>query len=294
MPLPPLLSLNNALQHAVKLYGLAALEAEVLLAHVLQKNRSHLYAWPEQILTLRQQSDFLALAERRRQGEPLAYLTGYREFWSLSFRVTQDTLIPRPETEILVERALALLADLDKARVADLGTGSGAIAAAIASECPQAEILATDISAAALAVASDNFKQLGLSHIEAYQGAWFDALKNRGHYHLIVSNPPYVAEGDPHLQQDGLPWEPNTALTSGADGLQDIRLLIVQAPEYLQPEGWLMLEHGMDQGTAVRELFAHAGYREITTHQDLEARDRLTQGKRPVDDADKRARNSSL
>ncbi|WP_321528944.1 peptide chain release factor N(5)-glutamine methyltransferase [Sedimenticola selenatireducens] len=278
------LSIVAALRLAGQTHRLPPLEAQVLLAHVLQCPRSHLYAWPEQHLSDDQQADFLALIERRNRGEPLAYLTGYREFWSLSLRVTPDTLIPRPETELLVECALALLKQRETATVADLGTGSGAIAAAIACEHPQVRLVATDISAAALAIAENNCQTLQLHNIELRQGSWMASLKTGEFYDLILSNPPYVAEGDPHLQRDGLPWEPVTALTSGPDGLGDIRQLIADAPPHLQPEGWLIIEHGLDQGSAVRQLFSQAGYRAISTHQDLELRDRLTKGKRPVDD----------
>lgn len=278
------LSIAAALRFAGQTHRLPPLEAQVLLAHVLQCPRSHLYAWPEQRLSDDQQADFLTLIERRNRGEPVAYLTGHREFWSLPLRVTPDTLIPRPETELLVECALALLKPRESAVVADLGTGSGAIAAAIASEHPQARLIATDISAAALAVAKSNFQTLELHNIELRQGSWMASLKSAERYDLILCNPPYVAEGDPHLQRDGLPWEPVTALTSGPDGLGDIRQLISGAPPHLQPEGWLIIEHGMDQGSVVRQLFSQAGYRAISTHQDLKLRDRLTKGKRPVDD----------
>ncbi|WP_051302659.1 peptide chain release factor N(5)-glutamine methyltransferase [Sedimenticola selenatireducens] len=275
------LSIAEALQLAARTHHLPQLEAQVLLAHVLQTPRSHLYAWPEQPLNAAQRIAFLTLLERRQQGEPVAYLTGQREFWSLSLRVTPDTLIPRPETELLVEQALALLDPGGDARVADLGTGSGAIAAAIASERPRARLLATDISAAALAVAADNFRRLGLRRIETRQGNWCSALHPGERFDLILSNPPYVAEGDPHLLRDGLPWEPATALSSGADGLDDIRRLIGGAPDHLAADGWLLIEHGLDQGSAVRRLFDQAGYLETSTHQDLAAHDRLTRGKRP-------------
>ena len=280
------LSIAAALQLATQTTHLPLPEVQILLAHLLQRPRSHLYAWPEQALSDRQWRDFLALIERRKQGEPAAYLTGQREFWSLPLRVTPDTLIPRPETELLVECALSLLEDRETASVADLGTGSGAIAAAIASERPGLRLIATDISAAALAVAETNFQTLGFNHIEIRQGAWLAPLKHGERYDLILSNPPYIAEDDPHLRQEGLPGEPQAALTAGPDGLRDIRELIEQAPGRLQAEGWLLLEHGAEQGTAVRQLFSRAGYREISTHLDLGHRERLTKGKRPVDDGD--------
>ncbi len=278
------LTIAAALRVAEQTVRLTPVDAQALLCHVLECSRSHLYAWPEQRLSDQQSSRFRTLLERRAAGEPLAYLTGYREFWSLNLRVTADTLIPRPETELLVECALALLEPERNGRVADLGTGSGAIAAAIASECPRAQLVATDISGAALAVAGDNFQAHRLYNIALRQGSWLDALKPSERFDLILSNPPYVAEGDPHLQQDGLPWEPQTALTAGADGLTDIRRLITEAPPHLEPEGWLLIEHGFDQGPAVRQLFQQAGYRLVSTQQDLALRDRLTRGQRPVDD----------
>lgn len=278
------LTITAAMRLAEQTARLAPVDAQALLCHVLQCSRSHLYAWPEQHLSDQQSSRFRSLLKRRADGEPLAYLTGYREFWSLNLRVTTDTLIPRPETELLVESALALLEPERNGRVADLGTGSGAIAAAIASECPRAQLVATDISDAALAVARDNFQAHGLHNVEPRQGSWLDALKPAERFDLLLSNPPYVAENDPHLQQDGLPWEPLTALTAGGDGLDDIRRLIADAPRHLEPEGWLLIEHGFDQGPAVRQLFQQAGYRAVSTQQDLARRDRLTRGQRPVDD----------
>lgn len=280
------LSIAAALRFAGQTAQLDPLDAQVLLCHVLACSRGRLYAWPEQHLGDDQAEAFLALVERRRRGEPLAYLTGFREFWSLNLRVTPDTLIPRPETELLVECALALLEQQPAPRVADLGTGSGAIAAAIASECPRAQLVATDNSAAALSVAEENFRALGLCNVELRQGSWLGGLKRGEWFDLICSNPPYVAQGDPHLQRDGLPWEPGQALVSGPDGLADIRQLVADAPPNLQPEGWLIIEHGLDQGATVRQLFHQAGYRAVTTHQDLAARDRLTRGRRPVDDVE--------
>ncbi|AKH21348.1 peptide chain release factor N(5)-glutamine methyltransferase [Sedimenticola thiotaurini] len=278
------LTITTALRLAEQVARLTPVDAQVLLCHVLHCSRSHLYAWPEQRLSAQQANQFHALLDRRAQGEPIAYLTGYREFWSLNLRVTPDTLIPRPETELLVECALTLLEPERNGRVADLGTGSGAIAAAIASECPRAQLVATDISGAALAVARENVQAHRLHNIELRQGSWLDALKPSERFDLILSNPPYVAENDPHLEQNGLPWEPQRALTAGADGLADIRRLINDAPPHLEPEGWLLIEHGFEQGSAVRQLFQQAGYRAITTHQDLAKRDRLTQGQRPEDD----------
>lgn len=262
--------------------GIPRLDAEVLLCHLLRRPRSYLYSWPERALEPAQQARFEALAQRRLDGEPIAYITGQREFWSLTLRVTTDTLIPRPETETLVEQALLQLRDLRQARVADLGTGSGAIAAALASERPDDRIVATDISAAALAVAQENFTALGLKGIETRQGAWTEALPGAAGFDLVLSNPPYIAEDDPHLQQDGLPREPRGALTSGADGLNDIRHLVVSVRGHLKPGGWLLLEHGISQGPAVRALLNAAGYQEVATAQDLEGRERVSKGRKPI------------
>lgn len=273
-----------ALNDATQTTRTSRLEAEVLLAHTLNCSRSHLYTWPEQHLTGQQSQAFSSLMRRRLRGEPIAYITGTREFWSLALRVTPDTLIPRPETELMVERALEIIQDRPTARIADLGTGSGAIAAALASELPKCQIVATDSSVPALAVAKTNFTDLGLHHIQLYLGHWLAALPATEIFDLILSNPPYVAEYDPHLQEDGLPWEPTSALVSGKDGLDDIRHLIKNAPQHLTSQGWLILEHGFDQGSAVRQLFSEAGYQAIITHHDLEQRERLTEGRRVVDD----------
>jgi release factor glutamine methyltransferase len=259
--------------------GSPGLEAEVLLAHILDKPRTHLIAWPDKALSTEQQAGFQALVQRRLQGEPLAYLTGRREFWSLSLRVTPATLIPRPETEQLVERALELIPKEARAQIVDLGTGSGAIAAAIATERPLASIIATDFDSAALAVARENFRHLDLNNVTCLSGEWCAALPDQRWFDMILSNPPYVAEGDSHLQQDGLPWEPVAALTGGPDGLRAIRNIIRQTPACLKPGGWLILEHGFEQGAAVWGLLRRQGFREVSTLQDLAHRDRLSEGR---------------
>lgn len=255
-----------------------AAEASLLLTHVLQRPRSWLYAWPESAIDQAQANRFLTLIERRCAGEPVAYLTGRREFWSLDLKVTPDTLIPRPETELLVERALALMPASSAVRVVDLGTGSGAIAAAVASERAQWRILATDANAAALAVAEENFSRLGLSRITTRLGDWLAPLGGKC-FDLILSNPPYVAERDPHLHRGDLRYEPRRALTSGDDGLADLRRLCREAPRHLAAGGWLVVEHGYDQGPAVRQLMAAAGLREIATHPDLGGLERVTEGR---------------
>lgn len=260
----------------------ARLEAELLLAEVLKRDRSHLFAWPEKRLSADQQQHFNRLLEQRLSGKPLAYITGRREFWSLELQVTPETLIPRPETETLVERALDLIPPGTTLQIADLGTGSGAIAAAIASERPQAQITASDDSPAALVIARTNFQRLNLPHIEMAGGSWCDALPDGVYFDLIVSNPPYVAEDDPHLMLNGLPWEPRQALTAGINGLDDLREIIRQAPSHLQTGGHLLLEHGPDQGPAVRQLMTDQGFEGVVTHRDLEQRERVTAGTLPA------------
>jgi len=258
------------------------LEAEILLAHVLGKPRTHLIAWPEKLLEEPQLKAFQRLIERRLQGEPIAHLTGWREFWSLPLRVTADTLIPRPDSELLVELAVARIPRDQPCLAADLGTGSGAIAAAIASERPQARIIAIERSARALAVAQANFIRLQLNNVQCLQGDWCRPLAMAASFDLIVSNPPYIPAADPHLQQEGLPWEPADALIAGTDGLDAIRRITAEAMTRLRPGAWLLLEHGWDQGEAVRRLLQQAGYKEPRTWQDLEGRDRVSGGRRSI------------
>lgn len=259
----------------------AHLEAEVLLAFVLGCARTHLYAFPERSVDTERASAFTELVERRRAGEPVAYLTGTREFWSLPLHVTRDTLIPRPETERLVELALERVAPGTPLQVVDLGTGAGPVALALAHERPAARIVATDRSAAALAVARANAARLGIGNVEFRHGDWCRALSPRERYAVVVSNPPYVAAGDPHLQRGDVRFEPRTALAAGADGLDAVRRIVRAARRVLVPGGWLLLEHGPDQARAVRELLDHSGYRAVTTHDDLAARARVTLARTP-------------
>jgi release factor glutamine methyltransferase len=253
-------------------------EADILLAHALGKPRSWLIAHADDPADAAGAAAFAALVERRAAGEPVAYLTGRRGFWTLDLEVTPATLIPRPETELLVELALARLPHAGAPRVLDLGTGSGAIALAIARECPHARVLATDASAAALAVARRNAQAHGLRNVALAQSDWFATLAGE-HFDLVVSNPPYIAAGDPHLEQGDLRFEPAGALASGIDGLDDIRRIVDGARAQLVANGWLLFEHGWDQGAAVRGLLEAAGYREVFTAQDLEGRDRVSGGR---------------
>ncbi len=268
------MNITAALQQAKQ--KIDSIDAEALLAHVLDKNRSYFRTWPEREIESQPLEQFQQLVTRRAAGEPLAYLTGWREFWSLLLQVSPATLIPRPDTELLVEQALKIIPADANWQIADLGTGSGAIALAIASERPNCHVVATDISTAALAVAQANAQRLNINNVEFRQGSWHEALKDGEQFQLIASNPPYIDADDKHLQHDGLPHEPLNALTPGTDGLAAIRTITKQMKKHLCPPGWLLLEHGYDQGQAVRELLNQHDYSEPHTQKDLSNNDRLT------------------
>lgn len=258
--------------------GIQRLDAELLLAGVLACSRSLLHAYPERRLTPDEQAQFQALAERRRHGEPLAYITGTREFWSLTLRVTPDVLIPRPETEGVVARVLAL-APAGSPDLVDLGTGSGAIALALAQERPRARVTATDRSTAALAVARGNASRLGLGRIHFVQGDWYRALAGE-RFDVIASNPPYVSDEELEQAQPELAFEPVGALRTGEHGLADLQTLIHRAPRHLRPGGWLVLEHGARQGKAVAVAMAGAGFIQVRCHRDLAGLPRVTEARR--------------
>jgi len=255
----------------------ARLEAQLLLAHALSQPRSYLLAHDDEVPAAPVVASYLSLLERCAGGEPLAYLTGGREFWSLALRVTPDVLIPRPETELAVERCLALR-DASPATIADLGTGSGAIALALATERPRWRILATDRDAAALTVARANAGRLGLDNVSFSLGDWFVPLQGC-RFELIVSNPPYVATSDPALEL--LRHEPAAALSPGASGLEALQQLVLQAPAHLLPGGWLVLEHGAGQAHAVAGSLVDAGFARVRCHADLAGRDRVTEAQWP-------------
>ena len=254
-------------------------DAEWLLLHVLGRSRSWLFLHEGDGLGDADAAAFEALVERREAGEPVAYLTGRRGFWTLDLAVTPATLIPRPETELLVELALARIPLDAAARIADLGTGSGAIALAIACERPRAHVFATDASDAALAIARDNARGNRIVNIEFRFGSWFAPLAGE-RFDLIASNPPYIESDDPHLDEGDLRFEPASALASGADGLDDLRAIASNAASHLEPGGWLLVEHGWNQGEAVRGLFEAAGFIQVHTARDLENRERVTLGRR--------------
>lgn len=254
-----------------------AVDAHTLLKHVLQRDSTWLISYADDELSDEDAARFEALIAERLRGVPVAYLIGSRGFWSMDLAVTSDVLIPRPETELLVELALQRIPRDGGVDVADLGTGSGAIALALARDRPLARLLASDASAAALVVARGNAQRMGLANVRFVQGDWYAAVGD-ARFALIASNPPYIAVNDAHLQRGDLRYEPALALSSGADGLDAIRTIIAGAPEHLIDGGWLLLEHGWDQGDAVRALLDAAGFSNVATHRDLGDRERVSLG----------------
>jgi release factor glutamine methyltransferase len=250
-------------------------EQEVLTAYVLQKNRAYLIAHPELMLTPEQHATLDELINKRAKGVPIAYLIGKREFWSLDFKVTPDVLIPRHETELLVETLLTLLAEKEKVELLELGTGCGAISIAIAKERPCWNITAIDVSKTALDLAQENAVTHQTSNIKFAPSEWFSHL-NLQRFHAIVSNPPYIAEDDEHLDQGDLRFEPKLALVSGKDGLSAIKIIASNANSHLYPGGWLCIEHGYDQGNQVREIFQRSSFENITTIKDINGCERVT------------------
>ncbi len=271
------LTVEAALKAAQAL-GLTRLDAQLLMLHALNKpdtDRAWLLAYDRDVLDGKALDDFRAFCRRREDGEPLAYITGFKEFFGLRFSVDKRVLVPRPDTETLVQWALDVLQGNGSAQVLDLGTGSGAVAIAIAHQF-QCTVTATDFSAEALAVAAVNARQLAVD-ITCLQSSWFDDVAGR--FHLIASNPPYIADGDPHLA--ALTHEPINALTSGADGLKDIRQIVQQAPGHLQPGGWLILEHGYNQAADVRGLLLQRGFQQVQSRMDLADIERCSGGQWP-------------
>ena len=257
----------------------ARLDAELLLAAALGKSRSYLHTWPEKIVSSEAALAFSQFLLRRRAGEPVAYILGQQGFWKLDLEVAPHTLIPRPDTELLVETALDLLL-ASPARVLDLGTGSGAIALALASERPAWHITAVDRVLEAVALAERNRQRLQLDNVHVLTSHWFSALDGQ-RFDLIISNPPYIAAGDVHLGQGDVRFEPESALVAGVDGLDDIREIIQTAPQHLTAGGQLMLEHGYDQAAAVRQLLLDAGFEQVESRKDLGTHERITLGRLP-------------
>ena len=253
------------------------LDTELLLARVLDKPREYLFTWPQQELLAKQLQEFQELLLRRKDGEPIAYILGMRAFWDFELEVNSSVLIPRPETELLVETALDLLGEGDDTayKIADLGTGSGAIALALAKAYKTSSVFAVDISAEALKLAESNARRLEVSNIEFIQASWCDGLLGDG-FDIIVSNPPYVAEGDAHLLEGDLPFEPNMALVAKNNGMADLQTIAEQSRRKLKKGSWLLLEHGYDQREAVANILRQAGYLNIQCRQDLSSVDRLS------------------
>ncbi|MDQ1363894.1 MAG: release factor glutamine methyltransferase [Pseudomonadota bacterium] len=274
------MNIQQLIQHATQLLtgisDTAKADVEILLAHTLRKSRTFLYTWPQHEIDDAAKKQFEQYLAQRITGKPVAYITGEREFWSLNLQVTTDTLIPRPETELLIEHALRLLPETE-IKIADLGTGSGAIALALASERPMWHITATDQSAATLEIAHRNAQKPGLKNIRFVQGNWFEPLGNE-RFHAIISNPPYIPENDIHLSQGDVRFEPAIALSSGHDGLDAIRHIVQHAPDYLLAGGLLMIEHGYDQKQDVKEIFQHNKFIKIEQLHDLGGNPRVTLG----------------
>lgn len=260
----------------------AKLEAQLLMQYVLNVNRAWLIAHANDALPPDAHAGFESLLNRRLLGEPIAYILGYREFYGLNLKTTSDTLIPRPDTETLVEAVLAKTLPSQTGKILDLGTGTGAVALAIASNRIKAQVTAVDASQAALNVAVENAKNLNISNIHFMLSDWFVALENHEKFDVIVSNPPYIEQSDTHLTQGDLRFEPMSALASGEDGLDDIRKIIEDCLVYLKPQGWLMLEHGYNQAEQVADLMAQIGLTYIETIKDLGGNHRVTMGKNPL------------
>jgi release factor glutamine methyltransferase len=279
------LSIAQCLQLAQELEFIsdsARLDIELLLCHILQKNRTYLFTWSDKMLSPEQAEDFLHFFNRRKSGEPIAHILGQREFWSLPLAVNNSTLIPRPDTELLVELVLELFAEdsVERQRTClDLGTGTGAIVLAIASEKAQWQLMGVDKSADAVALAEKNRRALQFAQVQIRQSDWFSAISAQ-QFDVIVSNPPYIDPQDPHLDQGDVRFEPRSALIADKHGLADIELIVQQGWNYLHEQGWLLLEHGYDQGQAVRDLLTARGFVQMQTRTDLGGNERVTFGRK--------------
>ena len=274
-------NVSELLKHSDQLQSTSdspQLDCELLLCYVLDVDRTWLRTWPEKEVSKSLEAKFCALLEQRVQGQPIAYLVGSRGFWSMDLQVSEDTLIPRPETELLVELALGLKLPKNSHGL-DLGTGTGAVVLALATERADMNFTAVDSQMGAVSLANKNCQNLGLANVAIFQSDWFNSVQLTDNYFdLIISNPPYISANDPHLQQGDVRYEPNTALVSGVDGLDDLKKIIARSPCYLKPDGWLLLEHGFDQGPAIVRLMNNAGFQKVVTHKDYNQVDRVTLG----------------
>lgn len=279
------MNIQNALQQAnldlSKTSPSARLDAQVLLTHILNCNTAHLAAWPEKELSSEQEKNYLNLIQQRQQGLPVAHLTGSREFWSLNFLVNNSTLIPRPETETLIEFILENFGDKKELKLLDIGTGTGAIALSIANEKPAWEIIGSDISKQAIQLANSNKEQFEITNCKFTQSDWFNNITTND-FDIIVSNPPYIANDDPHLKEGDVRFEPHSALTSGDNGMDDIEHLCTQAKNHLKSNSWLIIEHGYNQQHLVAECFAKNNFIDIEQKQDLAGHVRMTAGKKKL------------
>ena len=275
------MNIQQALQYAVQNISntspSANLDAQILLSYILNCNRAHLIAWPEKELSLQQIDSFQELIKQRQQGSPVAHLTGQREFWSLNFKVNNSTLIPRPETETLIEFILDKFGERKELTVLDMGTGTGAIAITLSSEKPDWKITASDISTAAITLAKENSIILNTKNITFLQSDWFTKIPQQT-FDLIVSNPPYISIDDPHLAEGDIRFEPKSALTSGKTGMDDIDHLCLQAQNYLAKNGWLIVEHGYNQKSVVADCFTRNEYKNVSQRNDLAGHCRMTAG----------------
>lgn len=281
MQIMPLIQLiEDAIKQLQPVSDSPRLDTELLLCSVLKKDRSFLHAWPEHVLDQKQRNSFQQLLKQRLQGIPVAHILGERGFWSLNLKVTSDTLIPRPDTERLVELALDIIPAQAQWKILDLGTGTGAIALSLAKEHPLCHITATDQSSAALEVAKQNAEKNQISNIEFIQSDWFAALTKDSsqQFNMIVSNPPYIKESDPHLKQGDVRFEPLSALTSGLDGLDDIRIIITNSQRHLAKNGALLIEHGYEQADAVCSLLKASNYTQVSDFKDYNDNPRVAIG----------------
>ena len=278
--MPTIQSCVNEYHRLTAVSDTARLDAEILLSAVIEKDRTYLYTWPEAAVNDAQYQHYQMLLSRREQGEPIAYITGFQEFWSLNLAVNTSTLIPRPETELLIELVLERLGTsaMDKT-VLDLGTGTGAIALAIASECPHWQLTALEKNSDAVALAEQNRQRLGIDNVQIAASDWFSALvKGRDTFDVIVSNPPYIDACDAHLSQGDVRFEPKTALVAADSGLYDLDYIVAHARDFLKPKGLLLLEHGYQQAESVRGLFKRYGYCDIFSRKDLAGQPRVSGG----------------